>query len=105
MTVGEHRPLSEPFVACAVLQRLEEGTIPALAEPEAAAALRPRRNLSERHVYDQLPQYAAKDGEASLVGKLCLPQEDRDQTMRCLTDGRPRYGRSQSSLGSQASDL
>jgi len=61
-TVSELRPNPKPLVAGTAFQRFEEGAISALTKPEAA--LTPRRNLSERHVYDQLSRHATKTGVA-----------------------------------------
>ena len=51
-TVGEHRADCKPLVPRTAFHRLEEGTVSALTKLEAALTL--RRNLPERHVYDQL---------------------------------------------------
>ena len=63
--------------------RLEEGAVFALTKLEAA--LTPRRNLSERHVYNQLSRRAAEYDETRLVGKLSSRQEEQDQacSFRC----------------------
>ena len=57
--------------------RLEEGTVSALTKLEAALTL--RRNLPERHLYDQLSRHAAEHGEARPAEKLNSRQEEQDQ--------------------------
>ena len=55
--------------------RLEEGAVSALTKLEAV--LTPRRNLSERHVYNQFSRRAAEYDETRLVGKLSSRQESQ----------------------------
>ncbi len=64
-TVGEPWAGCKPLVFRTAFHGLEEGTVSALTKLEAALAL--RRNLPERHVYDQLPRHAAEHGEPRLA--------------------------------------
>jgi len=59
-TLGEHRADCKPLVLRTAFHGLEEGTVSALTKLEAALTL--RRNLPERHVYDQLSRHAAEHG-------------------------------------------
>ena len=81
--VGEHWADREPLVLRTAFHRLEEGAVSALTKLEAA--LTPRRNLSERHVYNQLSRRAAEYDETRLVDKLSSRQEEQDQacSFRC----------------------
>ena len=67
-TVGEHRADCKPFFLRTAFYGLEEGKVSALTKLEATLTL--RRNLPERHVYDQLSRHAAEHGERRLVEKL-----------------------------------
>ena len=74
-TVGEHRADCKPLVLRTTFHGLEEGTVSALTKLEAVLTL--RRNLPERHVYDQLSRHAAEHDETRLVEKLISRQENR----------------------------
>ena len=76
-TVREHWADCKPLVLRTAFHRFEEGAVSALTKLEVA--LTPRRNLSERHVYDQLSRRAAEHDETRLVGKLSARQEEQDQ--------------------------
>ncbi len=76
-TLGEHRADCKPLVLRTAFHGLEEGTVSALTK--LAAALTLRRNLPERHVYDQLSRHAAKQGKLRLVEKLGSWQKEQDQ--------------------------
>ena len=95
-TVCEHWPDCKSLLLRTTFQRFEEGPVPALTKLEAA--LTPRRNLSERHVYDQLSRHAADHGEMRLVGKLSSRRKEQDQACSfqctgaqdmCTEAGRP----------------
>ena len=76
-TVGEHRADCKPLVLRTAFHGLDEGTVSALTKLEAVLTL--RRNLPERHVYDQLSRHAAEHDETRLVEKLISRQEEQDQ--------------------------
>ena len=76
-TVGVLRADCKPLVLRTALHRFEEGAVSVLTKLEAALTL--RRNLSERHVYDQLSRHGAELSELRLIGKLRSRQEEQDQ--------------------------